>query len=458
MPTHISDSLIYRGSWGTDETREIFDDIPRTRAWLEILAALAEAQAEVDLIPAQAARQIAETCRTVSLDKAFFDEVRQGFEATNHSTLGLIHAMQRHCPGNSGEWFYYGATVQDVTDTWTMLAVGQVWEILYRGLRELEEHLLTLAETHRDTVMPGRTHAQQGLPITFGFKVAVWAREVRRHIQRLKDLHPRLGVGQLAGGVGSLSSYGPRGMELQKKFFTRLGLRPPAIVWDTARDVLVEWFQVLTLITGSSDKFGQEIYNLQRPEIGEVREGFVPGTVGSITMPHKRNPEIAEHLGTLARVVRYNTALVAEGQVHDHERDARSWKAEWAVFAETCMAAAKSLALTIVMIANLDVFPERMMANLESSQGYVLSEAVMLALAKHAGKQTAHSLVYETAMAAFESGRPLKDAILENDAIRAYLSAGEVESLFDYRQAVGLCPEFVDRVVGMGKAERARDG
>lgn len=454
MPTQISDSLIYRNSWGTEETRAIFDDVPRTRAWLEILAALVEAQSEVELVPAEAANQVAETCRNVPLDDEFFEEVRLEFESTNHSAMGLIRAIQRRCPGDSGEWFYYGATVQDVTDTWMMQAIGKMWEILNRDLRELESHLLSLAGTHRDTVMPGRTHGQQGLPITFGFKLAIWARETHRHRQRLRDIRPRLGVGQLAGGVGSLSSYGPRGMELQERFFARLGLRAPDIVWNTARDVLIEWFQVLTLITGSSDKFGQEIYNLQRPEIDEAAEGFLPGTVGSITMPHKRNPEIAEHLGTLARVVRHNTAMVAESQAHDHERDGRSWKVEWYVFAATCMAAAKTIALTNAMISNLDVHPERMLANLEATRGFVLSETVMLALAKHVGKQTAHSLVYETAMEAHEAGRPLKRAVLESDAIRAHLGAEEIESLFDYGEAVGLCREFVDRVLELAGDER----
>ncbi len=457
MPTHISDSVIYQGSWGTAETRALFEDEPRTRAWLEILAVLAESQADVGLIPAEAAGQVAETCRSVILDDAFFDEVRQGFEATNHSMLGLIRAIQRRCPGDSGEWFYYGTTVQDVTDTWMMMAIEQVWELIYHGLWELEEHLLTLAHEHRDTVMSGRTHGQQGLPITFGFKVAVWAREIRRHIQRLEDLRPRLGVGQLAGGVGSLSSYGPRGIELQEKFFARLGLRPPTIVWNTARDVLIEWFQVLTLITGSADKFGQEVYNLQRTEIGEASEGFSHGTVGSITMPHKRNPEIAEHLGSLARVIRYNTAMMAENQNHDHERDARSWKAEWAVVPSTCMAAAKSVDLTKLMISNLDVHPERMMANLEASQGFILSEAVMLALARQVGKQTAHTLVYDTAMEAHEAGRPLKEAILANETIRESLGDEEIEALFDYRLSVGLCAEFVDRVARVAKEERAQD-
>src|SRR5574337_1230965 len=156
MPVHISDSLIYRNSWGTDETRALFDDEPRTRAWLEILAALAEAQAEVGLIPADAAREVARACRELPLDAEFFEEVRKGFEATNHSTLGLIKAVQRRCPGDSGEWVYYGATVQDITDTWTMMTLNSVWRIADGELRAIEANLLRLAEEHRDTVMPGR--------------------------------------------------------------------------------------------------------------------------------------------------------------------------------------------------------------------------------------------------------------------------------------------------------------
>ena len=447
MPTHLSDSLIFRNSWGTDETRAIFDDEPRTRAWLEILAALAESQAEAGLIPAEAGRAVAQACRDLPLDAAFFDDVRQGYEATNHSALGLIMAVQRRCPGDSGEWVYYGATVQDITDTWTMMALGRMREILRRDLGATYAAVIRLAAVQRDTIMPGRTHGQIGLPITFGFKAAVWASEYRRHLERLGEIKPRLGAGQLAGGVGSLSSLGPRGLELQERFLARLGLRPPEITWTTARDVIVEWFQLLTLISGTADKIGQEVYNLQRPEIGEVSEGFVAGTVGSITMPHKRNPELSLHLGTLARVIRHNAALVAESQAHDHERDGRSWKAEWAVLAETCMAAAKLAALTHKLIANLVVHPDRMLANLEATKGFVLSEAVMLALAEKVGKQSAHTLVYETAMRAHEAGQPLKDAILAEPAITAHLAPAAIEALFDYRRHVGLCGEMVDRLL-----------
>src|SRR5260370_22510713 len=186
MTVHLIDSLIYQNSWGTPELRELFDEVSRTRSWLEILAVLAETQAEFGLIPPGAAQAVATTCRTVELDTAFFEEVRAGFEATNHSTLGLIRALQRRCPGTSGEWLYYGATVQDITDTWTALVLQRVREIVGRELKEIEANLSRLANEHRYTSMAVRTPGQISLPITFGFKAAIWAMEVRRHRQRVR--------------------------------------------------------------------------------------------------------------------------------------------------------------------------------------------------------------------------------------------------------------------------------
>ena len=447
MAVHMIDSLIYQNSWGTIELRALFDDVSRTRSWLEILAVLAETQAIFGLIPADAAQSVAKTCRTVELDTSFFEEVRAGFEATNHSTLGLIRALQRRCPGNSGEWVYYGATVQDITDTWTALVLQRMCEIVKRELAEIEVNLTQLATAHRDTVMAGRTHGQIGLPITFGFKAAIWTMEVRRHRQRLAEVAPRLAIGQLAGGVGSLSSLGPRALELQKHFLEQLGLDAPVISWTTSRDTLAEWFNLLALIASTGDKIGHEIYNLQRAEIGEVSEGFVEGTVGSITMPHKRNPEISEHHGTLARLIRHDSALILESLVHDHERDGRSWKAEWVVFAETCMAAGKLLALLRELTGNLDIHADRMSANLEAAGGFVLSEALMLALAERIGKQSAHMLVYETAMSAHSAGRSFKEAVLHNPQIRAHLTPEEIEAIFDYRQHTGQCAAMVDQVL-----------
>jgi adenylosuccinate lyase len=444
MSTHIMDSAIYGNAWNSAEMREIFDERARLQGWLDILAALAEAQAELGIIPAEAAPEIRRVCNIDLLD---MEALQRGYAETGHSTLGLIRELQKLCTGNAGEWIYYGATVQDLTDTHTALALLKVWAIVLRDLRQIESDLLALAVRHRTTPMAGRTHGQPGLPISFGYKVAVWVSEIRRHIERLKQIRERLGEGQLAGGVGSLSSYGKQGLALQERFLSKLGLRAPVISWLTARDTQVEFANLLMLIASTFDKIGHEIYNLQRPEIGEVREGFVEGTVGSITMPHKRNPEIAEHLGTLARMIRHQSACLAENLVHDHERDGRSWKAEWALIAPICGMLGAQLRLAKQMCANLEVDSERMLANLHANQGAIGSEGVMLELARHTGKQTAHTLVYQTSMAAAESGQPLEQALCERAEIREHLSAEQITAQFDIQQRIGHCPEFVDRVV-----------
>ncbi|MGQ0604284.1 MAG: class-II fumarase/aspartase family protein [Anaerolineales bacterium] len=454
MPTHIMDSPIYGDAWHTDEMRAIFDDVPRLQSWLDVIAALAEAQAELGFIPQEAAPEIKRVCDIALLDLA---AVQRGYAATGHSTLGLIRELKKLCRGDSGEWVYFGATVQDITDTATALALKQVWHIVFRDLRQIEADLLKLAIEHRHTPMIGRTHGQAGLPITVGYKLAVWVAEIRRHIERLKEISQRLGEGQLAGGVGSLSSYGERGLELQRNFLTRLGLRPAIISWITARDTQAELLNAFTLIAATFDKIGHEVYNLQRPEIGEIREGFVADTVGSITMPHKRNPEIAEHLGTLARLIRHQSQALTESLVHEHERDGRSWKTEWAILGPTCGMLGTLLRLSKTLCANLVIDVERMAANLAATGGAILSENVMLALAKHLGKQTAHELVYRTAMEAAATGRSFRQTLLDQPIIAAHLSAAALDQLLDYRQHVGLCPQFVDQVAAAVHLARRAD-
>jgi len=456
MSVHISDSAIFRHAWTTPELRELFDDTALVAGWIEVMAVLAETQAEFGLIPATAAARMAAACRTLPVDAALLAEAREGYELTHHSLLGLIHALQRRCPENSGEWLCYGATVQDITDTHTARVLIRVRESYRRQLAAMADVLCGLARRHRDTPMCGRTHGQPGLPITFGFKAAGWLDEIQRHRQRLDDVSGRLEVGQLGGGVGSLSSLGPQALELQRRFFARLGLMAPAISWTACRDRLADWLNLLTLITATADRIGHEIYNLQRPEIGELSEGFVSGTVGSITMPQKRNPEISEHLGTLARTVRHQAAHMAENLVHDHERDGRSWKGEWLLLPGACLATGKALSLLLALLENLEVNTGRMLENLLTSRGFMHAERVMLALAPRLGKQSAHTRVYRLAMAAAERGQPLKDAVQAESDLVAILGAEGIERLFDLNQSTGCCGVMVDQVLAeaMAHAER----
>ncbi len=441
-------SDIYGGAWATPEMRRLFGDVARTRRWLDLLTLLAEVEAEYGVIPAEAARDIGATCGAIEVDTEFLDECREGYEATAHSTAGLIAAVARRCAGAGAEWFYFGATVQDIADTWLMLALREARGLLIADLERSMVATEELCRRHRDTVMAGRTHGQQGLPITFGFKAAGWLAELRRSRQRFDEAARRMDVGQLCGGVGSLSALGPNALAIQARFFEHLGLRAPDMSWTASRDILVEWAQLLVLSTALADRIGHEVYNLQRDEIAELAEPSLAQGVGSITMPHKRNPETAEHLGALSRVVRANAGLLAESLVHDHERDGRSWKVEWHAVPELTMAAGKAHALLAALLEGLEVRAARMRANLEAAGGLPLSEGVMLALARRVGKQQAHKMIHALAASARLAGCSFSEAVRSDAVISRLLTQDEIDTLLSADAQLGHCRPLVDRLLG----------
>ena len=200
MASHLIDSQVYKDSWSTEEMRQVWDDMSMIRRWLEVETALAEAEAELGVIPAEAAREIRMKARVELLD---FDYIAAEFQRTGHSIMPILRNVQRLCDDGWGEYIHYGATTQDITDTGMMLGVKESYTIILRDLSEIEEALMRLAERHRSTVMPGRTHGQHALPATFGFKAAIWLREISRNISRFVQSRERVLVGNLCGGVGT---------------------------------------------------------------------------------------------------------------------------------------------------------------------------------------------------------------------------------------------------------------
>jgi adenylosuccinate lyase len=309
----------------------------------------------------------------------------------------------------------------------------------------MRDRALSLAAEHRGTPMCGRTHGQPGLPITFGFKAAVWAAELNRHLARLRQGRDRWELVQLGGALGTMQFWGGRALGLLDAFASRLRLGVPAVPWLTSRDGVAEFIWLLAAVSATAGKIGNEVYQLQRPEIGELRETFTPGTVGSITMPHKRNPEISEHLVTLSRLIRAHAGVALDGMVCEHERDGRAWKTEWLVIPETAMAFAACVASAAQMLDGLRADPERMRRNLDSHHGYLLSEPVMRALADRLGKHSAHDTVYSAAMNGIDLGQDFRTALRADPRLDA-ISDTELDELLDVRASLGSCADFVDRV------------
>ena len=449
MSARITDSRLYAHLWGTAEVRALLGERARLQGWLDVLAALARAQAAEGVIPAPAAAAIAENARVGRLD---LDLAAEQTRRTSHSVLGLIRALQVVLPEEAREQVYVGATVQDITDTWTSLIMRGVGGIAWRDLRRLEEILISLAVRYRTTAMPARTHGQPGAPVTFGWKAASWADEVRRHLDRLRGSAERWLVGQLGGGSGSLVFYRGRGPAVRARFCAELGLGDPGISWLTARDRVAECAQVLALVCGTLARIGTEVYELARPEIGELAEPADEEAVSSITMPHKRNPERGEHLDTLARLVRANAGVLVEGMAAQHERDGRSWKAEWVALPEVFLLATTALQVAVDLLDGLEVHPEAMAVNLRRQDGYGETERILARLAPRMGKHLAQARLQQASQHGHRAGRSLAQSLADS----GLLGEDEARGLTATADT-GSCAEMVDTVVARAHMARASE-
>ena len=451
--SRIADSQMYAHLWGTEELRAHFSEESRLKGWLAILVALAEAQAANAVIPAEAAAQIKSKAKVELLDLEYAAAETQ---RTSHSTHGLIRALERVLPPDVAQFVYYGATVQDVTDTWMALTMKTVGEIAWQQLHSIEKHILDLAVLHRTTPMAGRTHGQIGSVITLGFKLASWADEIRRHVHRLADGRSRWLVGQLAGSVGTLGFLGQSGLAVRADFCNRLGLFDPGMSWTTSRDRMAEFSLVHAMIATTMARIGDEVYELQRPELAELGEAAATDAVGSITMPHKQNPEGSEHLVTLGRMVRSQANLLFDSSVQSHERDGRGWKVEWVAFPEVCLLTASALRVADELVRGLTVDADSMKRNLEHTRGYWASEFALVALSRDLGQHRAHQLLYEALRQGLSSDTDFKEAVLAHPELSQHLNAEEIDQLLQ-EPDVASAPMMVDAVVARADAERREE-
>lgn len=453
MGSHMIDFKLFRDSFGTEEMREIFDEDNFVKKILEVEIALAKAEAKLGIIPQEAADEIANKAKLENID---YDKLERDIKNAKHPLVPILRQIEKACDNDYGQYIHLGATTQDIIDTAYVLMMKEAYEIIKRDLFSLQAELLNLAQIHRNTLMPGRTHGQHALPITFGYKVSIWLDEVNRHIERLKLIESKLFVGQLAGAVGTLASFDKEGFKVQEAFMKELGLLIPDVTWHTSRDNILEFIFILAMITGTNGKIASEIAMLQKTEVQELEEPFEWGKVGSSTMPHKRNPSVSETVIALSRIVQNNVQLLLNGMIHEHERDKVSWLVEWEVIPECCIMCAGSLTAMIKIIKGLSVNKSRMKENLMITKGLILSESVMLALGKKIGKQKSHEIIYEASMLAFEEQKSLFEILLENAEISKYLSKAEIQELLDPAKYTGLSSEITDRIVTKTKQMREK--
>lgn len=446
MGVHLIDSALFSDQFGTEPMRLVFEDTAVVRSWMQAEAALARAEAAVGLIPHEAAQVISECVATLQWDPAV---LARGIAETFHPLVPAIRLLAEAC-GEAGDYVHWGATTQDIMDTGLILQLRDAVRLLQNDMRELRAAWQEIALHYRDTPMPGRTHGQHGPPITFGFKVAIWVAELDRHIERFSACTPRLLTGQLAGATGTLASFGPAALEVQRRMMEDLGLGVPTICWHTARDTLAEFVGLLGMLCATLNKVALEVIHLQSTEVAEVEEPFVWGKVGSSTMPHKRNPMICELIVALSRIVRQDAALALDTMVQEHERDMGAWQAEWEYVPRSCLFTASALAYSLRVAKGLHVDTKRMYANIRLTGGLALSEVVMLELGRSIGRQEAHEVVYRVSMKVAESGGSFRQGLLDDPQIQAHLSPDQIDTLLQPERYLGVAPTCVDRVVRPG--------
>ena len=444
MPSHASESLLYGASFSTSEFLDIFNDHARVQAWFDVEVALAKAQGQLGVIPEEAAQEISQKAVVENVDVS---EIGQGISATAHPIVPAIRALEEICDNGAGEYIHYGATTQDVMDTGLVLQIKKSWPIILRDLTGIQDALIKLAKKHRSTPMVGRTHGQQALPLTFGYKCAVWVDEIGRQISRFKEAEDRVLSGNITGAVGTMAAFGPKGREIQKIALDHLNLTVPNICWHSSRDRICELANLMTQISGSLGKIAREIYALQQVEFGELAEPHHHGKVGSSTMPHKRNPAVVELAIGLSRLIRAQQVAITDAAFQEHERYSALLRIELAAVPEMMIYSGALLSKMRTVLEKLEVYPKRMRSNLDMLGGLLLSEKVMLALGEKIGKQTAHEVVYEIAMDSFEKEIPFKDALNGDKRVSNNLSSQEIGSLLDPVAYIGESEKIVDDVL-----------
>ncbi|HXW41585.1 MAG TPA: 3-carboxy-cis,cis-muconate cycloisomerase [Xanthobacteraceae bacterium] len=446
MPVSLIDSAVFRDIFSTEAMRRVFSDGNRVQKYLDFEAALARAQARLDIIPKAAAEEICRHCQVAEID---FAKLKTQTERIGYPVLPVVQQLVAACRDGLGEWCHWGATTQDVTDTATVLQIREALALIEAQLDAIADALAALARKYRDTPMAGRSNLQQAVPITFGYKMATLVAAFERHKARLAQLRPRVLVGEFGGAAGTLSSLGGRGLETQAELMKELQLGQPAIAWHTVRDTIAEVGCFLGLITGSCAKIAFDVKLLMQTEVEEVYEPFAQGRGSSSTMPQKRNPISSVYITALAAVVRQQTAALLDAMVEDHERSTGPWEIEWIVLPEIFCLAAGALQQTAFVLAGLQVDADKMRANLDLTKGLVVSEAVMMGLGPHLGRQYAHDLVYDICRQVVATGRPLVDLLAENAEIAKYLDRAALQKLCDPANYLGEAGAMVDRVLAL---------
>ncbi|MBI08748.1 MAG: adenylosuccinate lyase [Rhodospirillaceae bacterium] len=429
--------------------RSLFTLESRWQAWLDVEAALAKAEAELDVIPQDAAAVIVEKSKLDLLDRA---NIEEGLIRTAHPLVPLIWELARVCGEEAGGYVHWGATTQNITQTGQLLLLRQAHKIFIGQLGRILSVMADLAERTKDMALPGRTHGQHAVPATFGFKVGNWIDELCRHVERFREVEPRVFVAMLGGAAGTFASFGDLGPKIQAGMAVHLDMKPMSAPARTIGDHQAEYVCLLGMLASTCSKVAREIYTQMKQEFGEVEEPVPPGTVGSSTMPQKRNPKLTQDMVAAAAQVRALVPLALEAMQTEHEADRTTSLMISHALQDACGQIGDILSRMETMLEGLQVDEARMRQNLDLSGGLIMGEALMLSLGANIGRQEAHDAIYDAAQAAATTDETFQSLLAKDDTVRAHMSTDQIAELLDPTAYTGQCA-----AIAIEQAARARE-
>lgn len=448
MTINPADSAILGGLFGSDAMRRLFSDEVRLQKMLDVEAALARVQARLGIVPKEAAEAITRAAKVENLD---IEALGASTRNVGYPVVGLVKQLGRAAGGDAARYVHWGATTQDILDTALVLQIRDGLTLIRADAVRTVYALIDRAQKHRIDLMAGRTHLQHALPVTFGYKCAVWAAPLLDDLARLDAVASRVLRVQLGGAVGTLASLGDKGRAVTEELARELDLNAPDAPWHSTRDVLAETATTLGILCGNLAKFATDIILLMQTEIAEVFEPHQAGRGGSSTMPQKRNPIASEYVLAAARGVHALMPMMLSAMAQDHERATGPWQSEQLALPQIFVLTSGALMHAAAIAEGMAVDTKRMRQNLDSTHGLILAEAVMMATAKVIGRDKAHHVLEHASAKAIAEKRPLGDILKEDKYLSAQLSPAEIDRALDPAGYAGECGAVVDRIVARAR-------